>query len=217
MPDSGIRILLADDHAILRETLRESLEAEEDLVVVGEVGDGLGAAVACAELCPDVVLLDIDMPGPPVATTVRKLRSIVPQVRIVILSMYDSAQFVQELLQLGIRGFLSKGVSRQHLVSVIRSTMRDDGGVLLSLSHPNTVGGAADPKKPDEQSLSERERELLELVAQALSNRQIATRLGITEATVKRHLHNIFTKLGAVSRIDAVNKAVAGSLISVPR
>jgi DNA-binding NarL/FixJ family response regulator len=210
-----VTILLADDHTILRETLRESLEIEDGFVVVGDVGDGPAAVRACVELEPDVVLLDIDMPGPPATATVRRLRAVAPRTRVIILSMYESPPFVQEMLQLGVRGYLSKGVSRQHLVSVIRSAVRDETGVQISLSRAGSAAppGAARPESP----LSDREIELLELVAQALSNRQIASRLAITEATVKRHLHNIFTKLGAVSRIDAVNKAVAGSLITPPR
>jgi DNA-binding NarL/FixJ family response regulator len=209
-----ISILLADDHAILRETLRESLNAEPDFTVVGDVGDGRQAIAAAAGLRPDVVLLDIDMPGIPAALTVQRLREVVPDTRVVILSMYDSAGFVQELVKLGVRGYLSKGVSRQHLVSVIRSAMSDEGSVLISVSPDSAV---ARDDEPNPGPLSKRERDLLELVAQALSNRQVAARLGITEATVKRHLHNVFAKLNAVSRIDAVNKAAGAGLITSPR
>jgi DNA-binding NarL/FixJ family response regulator len=203
-----ITILLADDHAILRETLRESLSAEPGFTVVGDVGDGASAVAAATELRPDVVLLDIDMPGIPVALTVQRLHESAPTTRVIILSMYDSSAFVQDLLALGVRGYLSKGVSRQHLVSVIRSAVRDARSVQISVS-PEAERPAAGPSP-----LSRREHDLLELVAQALSNRQIAVRLGITEATVKRHLHNIFAKIGAVSRIDAVNRAVEAGLIS---
>ncbi|MCE6998207.1 response regulator transcription factor [Saccharothrix sp. S26] len=210
----GITILLADDHVILREMLRESLDAEPDFTVVGDVGDGMAVVSAAARLCPDVVLLDIDMPGIPAALTVQRLREVAPRTRVVILSMYDTPAFVQDMLAQGVRGYLSKGVSRQHLVSVIRSTVRDDRSVQISVS-PAAAG--IDRNDDRETPLSRRERGLLELVAQALSNRQIAARLGITEATVKRHLHNIFAKIGAVSRIDAVNKAVDAGLISPPQ
>jgi DNA-binding NarL/FixJ family response regulator len=209
-----ITILLADDHVILREMLRESLNAEPDFDVVGDVGDGMAVVSAAAELRPDVVLLDIDMPGIPVALTVQRLREVAPRTRVVILSMYDTPAFVQDMLAQGVRGYLSKGVSRQHLVSVIRSTVRDDRSVQISVS---PAAAAVDRGDERETPLSRRERYLLELVAQALSNRQIAARLGITEATVKRHLHNIFAKIGAVSRIDAVNKAVDAGIISPPQ
>jgi DNA-binding NarL/FixJ family response regulator len=208
-----ITIMLVDDHAILRETLRESLNAEPGFEVVADVGDGTQAVAAARGLRPDLVLLDIDMPGIPTALTVQRLHEASPCTRVVILSMYDSSEFVQDLLRLGVRGYLSKDVSRQHLVSVIRSTMRDDQSVLISVSRPPVLGGGGD----GDVLLSTRERGLLELVAQALSNRQIASALGITEGTVKRHLHNIFGKLGAVSRIDAVNKALETGLISPPQ
>lgn len=206
-----ISILLADDHAILRETLRESLEAEPDFLVVDDVGNGMAAVAAAAVHRPGVVLLDIDMPGLPVALTVQRLREVSPQTRVVILSMYDCASFVQELLHFGVRGYVSKGVSRQHLVSVIRAAVNNDQAVLISVSPESVLPPVGDPVPG---LLSDRERSLLQLVAQALSNRQIATKLGITEATVKRHLYNIFAKLGAGSRIDAVNKAVAAGLIA---
>ena len=206
-----ITIMLVDDHAILRETLRESLNAEPGFEVVADVGDGMRAVAGARELHPDLVLLDIDMPGIPTALTVQRLHEVSPGTRVVILSMYDSAELVQDLLRMGVRGYLSKDVSRQHLVSVIRSTMSDDESVLISVSRPPAP---ADGAAEGEPLLSTRERGLLELVAQALSNRQIGARLGITEGTVKRHLHNIFSKLGAVSRIDAVNKALETGLIS---
>ena len=203
-----ITLLLADDHVILRETLRESLEAEPDLSVVAEAGDGATTLEEAARLAPDLVLLDLEMPGFPAAVTIRRLLDLVPRPRIVILSMYDDPGYAQELLTLGVNGYLSKGVGRRRLVSVIRDVMEDDARVLLSYAPADT------PVRPGQ--LSRRERELLSLVARAHSNRQIATGLGISEATVKRHLQNIYLKLDAASRLDAVNKAVAGSLIPPP-
>ena len=203
-----ITLLLADDHVILRETLRESLEAEPDLSVVAEAGDGATTLEEAARLAPDLVLLDLEMPGFPAAVTIRRLLDLVPRPRIVILSMYDDPGYAQELLALGVNGYLSKGVGRRRLVSVIRDVMEDDARVLLSYAPADT------PVRPGQ--LSRRERELLSLVARAHSNRQIATGLGISEATVKRHLQNIYLKLDAASRLDAVNKAVASSLIPPP-
>ncbi|QMU73270.1 response regulator transcription factor [Streptacidiphilus sp. P02-A3a] len=207
-PRPAITLLLADDHAILRETLRESLEAEPDLSVVAEAGDGATALAEAARLAPDLVLLDLEMPGPPASVTVRRLLDLRPRPRIVILSMYDDPGYAQELLTLGVNGYLSKGVGRRRLVSVIREVVEDEARVLLSYAPAER---AARPGR-----LSQRERELLSLVARAHSNRQIASGLGISEATVKRHLQNIYLKLDAASRMDAVNKAVAGSLIPSP-
>ncbi len=205
-PPRVITLLLADDHVILRETLRESLEAEPDLTVVAESGDGATTLAEATRLAPDLVLLDLEMPGPPAAVTVRRLLDLRPRPRIVILSMYDDPGYAQELLALGVNGYLSKGVGRRRLVSVIRDVMDDEARVLLSYAPVERPAGR----------LSQRERELLSLVARAHSNRQIARGLGISEATVKRHLQNIYLKLDAASRMDAVNKAVAGSLIPSP-
>jgi DNA-binding NarL/FixJ family response regulator len=198
------RILLVDDHALVREGLREILQTQDDLVVVGEAEDSAAAETAARDLQPDIVLLDIEIPGSDVVTTARQIRKHSPGSRIVILSMYESQQLVQELLAVGIRGYLLKSVHWQELVVVIRAVHADDNRIILGVSR-ESLGYAQHGETPG--NLSARESEVLELVAQALSNGQIASRLGLTEATVKRHLRNIFVKLGAVSRLDAVNKA----------
>ena len=205
MNEPKVRILIADDHSILRETLRESLELEPDFEVVADSADGDQTVAMSAKLRPDVVLLDVEMPGAAVGVTVPRVLEVSPQSRVMILSMHESSDLVAELLSLGVRGYLNKRVSRVQLASSIRAVMRGGDEVQISVSQ-----FAAMPS----DRITARERELLTLVSQALSNRQIAMRLNITEGTVKRHLRNIFKKLGAVSRIDAVNKAVAASLIA---
>jgi DNA-binding NarL/FixJ family response regulator len=206
-----ITIVIVDDHAILREGLRELLEAQEDLVVAGEAGDSASAVALIADRRPDVVLLDVEIPGDDVTTTVSRIRSLSPRSKVIILSMYDGPLLLRGLLAAGVRGYLLKSVRRQELVAAIRGAHRDAGRVVLDVSR-ESLARAQDPAS---DPLSARERQVLELTARALSNAQIATRLGLTEATVKRHLRNIFGKLGAVSRIDAVNKAAAASLITV--
>jgi DNA-binding NarL/FixJ family response regulator len=210
--EEPITVVLVDDHVLMREGLREILETQPDIHVVGEAGDSATAIAVVAEQQPRVVLLDVEIPGGDVTDTVTAMRRHAPHAEVIILSMYDGPQLVQRLLALGIRGYLLKSVSREALVSTIRNACSDDGQVMLSVSRrslaqlPGTTG-----------ALSPRELDVLELAARAMSNAQIASRLYLTEATVKRHLSNIFTKLGAVSRIDAVNKAVAASLIAPPR
>jgi DNA-binding NarL/FixJ family response regulator len=204
-----IRVVLVDDHALMREGLREILNSQPDITVVGEAGDSAAAVATVAEHEPDVVLLDVEIPGDEVTTTVSRLRHLSPRTEIIILSMYDGPHLLQRLLALGIRGYLLKSVRREELFSAVRACRSGDGRIILSVSRrslaqvPTSSAGA----------LSRRELDVLELAAQAMSNAQIAARLYLTEATVKRHLSNIFGKLGAVSRIDAVNKAVAASLI----
>jgi DNA-binding NarL/FixJ family response regulator len=213
MTESRITVVLIDDHVLMREGLREILETSSDIVVVGEAGDSVTGVHLIGELKPQVLLLDVEIPGGDVTDTVSKVREISPQTEIIILSMYDGPNLVQRLLGMGIRGYLLKSVTRQELVSAVRNAVVDDGRVILSVSRRSFAQMPAQTIG----ALSPRELDVLELAAQALSNAQIATRLYLTEATIKRHLSNIFAKLGAVSRIDAVNKAVAASLITVKR
>jgi DNA-binding NarL/FixJ family response regulator len=209
-PDGPTTVMLVDDHVLVRDGLRGMLEAEADMVVVGEAGDSQAAVALAAEKKPHVILLDIEIPGDDVTVTVGRIHRVSPETQVLILSMYDGPHLLKRLLSVGIRGYLLKSVSMQELVAAIRSARSLDNRILLAVSRESL----AHVHGPAQDVLSDREREVLELTAQALSNTQIASRLGLTEATVKRHLRNIFVKLGAVSRIDAVNKAIEASLIS---
>lgn len=202
--DGPTTILIVDDHALLREGLREILETQEDMRVVGEAADSAVTVALAAEHQPDIVLLDVEIPGGEVTTTVGQIREHSPRSQVIILSMYEGPQLVQTLLAVGIRGYLLKSIHWQELVVAIRAIRADNDRVILGVSRESLSD--IQPGQPP-GILSGRELEVLDLVAQALSNGQIAARLGLTEATVKRHLRNVFVKLGAVSRLDAVNKA----------
>jgi DNA-binding NarL/FixJ family response regulator len=208
--DGTISIVLVDDHALFREGLREILGAVGDMRIVGEAGDSMTAVSVTAETRPDVVLLDVEIPGDEVTETVARIRELSPETRIIILSMYDGPQLLSRLLGAGIRGYLLKSVHRQELIAAVRSVYEDPARIVLAVSR-NSVAQVEAASAP---TLSDKELEVLQLAAQALSNNQIARRLGLAEATVKRHMRNIFVKLNAVSRIDAVNKALAASLIA---
>ncbi|MFI8939123.1 response regulator [Streptomyces syringium] len=199
-----IRILAVDDHRLLREALCELLELYEGLTVVAQADDGPGGVRMAGLHRPDVVLLDVEMPGPGPLANLRGIRQAAPDARIIMLTMHDDRRLIDSLLSAGAMGYLHKETDREVLVAAIRSAMA--GGTMMFL--PRTSGSGPDrDREPDPaDALTLRERELMELVAQGLSNRQIGSRLGITEGTVKRHLRNIFDKLGATSRLDAVNR-----------
>ncbi len=202
-----IRVLIVDDHTLLREGLHDILEAEEDITVVGEAKNGSEALHYVTSAGPDIVLLDVGIPGDAVTSTVAAIRAASPQTDILILSVYDEAAVIRELLAMGVRGYLLKSVTRQDFLAAVRGVRGDRQKVILYVSKQSLqqVNGPA-------TMLSRREREVLSMVAEALSNAQIARKLSIAESTVKRHLRNIFAKLDAVSRIDAVNKAAAAQL-----
>jgi DNA-binding NarL/FixJ family response regulator len=198
-----VRVVLVDDHALFRDGVKQILQYEDDeFTIVGEVGDGRQAVSMIAATRPDVVLLDVEMPGAHVTDTVRGIRAVSPASRILILSMHEDADLINQLVGLGVSGYLLKTVSRSDLLAAVRSTVLNPQQVILSVSRHVLMTRDRTPA----DGLSVREREVLGLAADAMSNAQIAARLTISEATVKRHLYNVFGKLGAVSRVDAVNK-----------
>lgn len=205
-------ILLVDDHALVRDGLRRIFETQPDFEVVAEAGDSHAAVLLAAQHRPHVVVLDVEIPGDHVTTTVRRIQETTPDTEVVVLSMYDGPELLLGLLDLGIRGYLLKSATWQQLVAAVRGARHKTSAVLLAVSGDSLARVNAPPPRV----LSQRELEVLRLAAEAKTNLQIARRLHLSEATVKRHLRNIFAKLGAVSRIDAVNKAVAASLISPP-
>jgi DNA-binding NarL/FixJ family response regulator len=207
------RILLVDDHALLRDAMRQLLEAEGDLEVIGEAGDSEQAVRIALELRPDMILLDVEIPGDDARTTVSRILHRLPRTAVIVVSMHAEPQIVRGLLDAGVRGYLLKTVSREDLMAAIRAARDHPDRVVLSLPAGSLVSRDGVSPGP----LSSREVEVLRLVAQACSNFEIATELCITEGTVKQHLRRIFSKLGAVSRIDAVNKATAASILEPPQ
>ncbi|WJK35270.1 response regulator transcription factor [Solwaraspora sp. WMMA2065] len=208
-----IRVCLADDHTLMRDGIREMLCTDAGFTVVGEASTGPEAVAVCVRLRPDVLLLDVEMPGLGAAAVVRQIGRAAPQTRVVVVTMHDDPDLVSELLAAGAVAYLLKTILRDELVAAVRSVVRRPvQNVLLAVSRA-TVERLDRQRPRTTPPLTERELEVLRLTAEALSNAQIAGRLCITEATVKRHLTNIYAKLHAVSRVDAIRKATAARLI----
>lgn len=205
-----ISVILVDDHTLFREGLAELLVSDTAFHVVAQGSDGTDALTLVDQHRPDVVLIDVEMPGPGARETVSRLRQEHPDTRVIVLTMHDKPELVCELLERGAAAYLVKTIARQELIAAVRSVVTSPGNVLLSVSR-STINELE--KQPPSMVLSGRELQVLHLTAQALSNAQIGKQLGITEGTVKRHLTNIYAKLGAVSRVDAIRKATVARLI----
>ncbi len=212
-PDSPIRVLVVDDHLIVREGLSLILETAEGIEQAGEAADGAEALRLCAELRPDVVLMDLRMPGMDGLTAIRRLAAVQPQIAVLILTTYDEDDLMLQGLQAGARGFLLKDTSRAALLDAIRAAAR--GQTLLSpavmqriLAHAAAPASAAGPL-----DLTERELEVLRAAAQGQRSKEIALDLGISERTVKAHLASIYNKFGVDSRPAAIAVAAQKGLL----
>jgi len=207
-----IKILIADDHAFVREGTRRILEQEPDLEVVAEAGNGEEAVALASELKPDVAIIDVAMPKLDGIEATRRIKALCPAVAVLVLSAYDDDQFVFGLLEAGAAGYLLKSVRGHEIVDAIRAV---DAGE--SVLHPSvarkvlnrfaSVSSKTQRKKPLEL-LTDREMEVLKLVTKGLSNKDIADELSLSIRTVQGHLANIFNKLRVSSRTEAVVRAL---------
>ena len=207
-----IRILLADDHDLVREGTRQLLEREEDLVVVAEAGDGEEAVHLTVEHHPNVALVDIAMPKLNGIEATKQIKSLSPSTAVLILTAYDDDQYIFALLEAGAAGYLLKSVRGRDLVAAVRSV---HGGE--SVLHPVIARKvinhfsqpvSSPPQHADAEQLTERELEVLRLAAKGLSNRDIAQNLYLSTRTVQTHLSTIFTKMEVGSRTEAVVQAL---------
>jgi len=201
-----IRVLLAEDHAIMREGIREFIQRESDMEVVAEAGDGEEAVKLTEHYRPDVIVMDIRMPKLNGIEATKQIKAKFPSTAILILTAFDSDQYIFALLEAGAAGYLLKGVRASELIDAIRAVYAGE-----SVLHPVIAGrvirrvvtpGASDGKTVD--PLSEREMEILKLAAKGISNKDIAEKLFLSPRTVQVHLGNIFNKLGVASRTEAV-------------
>lgn len=208
-----IRVMLVDDQRLMRDGLRILLELEPDLEVVGEAGDGQAALDTYEAVRPDVVLMDIRMPELDGVEATRRLCARWPEARVIILTTFDDDAYVFDGLRAGALGYLLKAVSGQELAEAIRTVMA--GGALIEPSVARKVVAEfarwAPPARPLAESLpeplSDREEEVLRLLAHSLTNREIAARLNLAEGTVKNYVTNILQKIGARDRTQAALRA----------
>jgi DNA-binding NarL/FixJ family response regulator len=208
-------VLLADDHALVRQGMAEMLSSDPGIEVVAQAADGREAVNLARKEKPDVVVLDVEMPVMGGQVALRKLLALWPPPQVVIVTVFADESHVRELLALGASAYLSKNASMGDLISTVRSVApgdregQNEDDVILFV--PRT---AFDKDAPEESSLSNREAEILLLAARALSNREIAESLHLSETTVKRHLSNVYEKLGVSTRAEASRKALSEGWIS---
>lgn len=212
-----IRVLLADDHALVREGTRRLLEAEGDVEVVAEAASGEEAIDAARRLRPDIAVMDIAMPGIGGIEATRAIKMYCPETAVLVLSAYDDEPYLLALLEAGAAGFLLKSVHGQELINSIRAVSRGESVLQPSLAEKmmRRLSSRTEPTPHIAELLSEREFEVLRLAARGLPNKEIARRLGLSIRTVHSHLANIFMKMHVGSRTEAVLLALRQGLISL--
>ena len=212
-----IRVLLADDHALVREGTRRLLETENDVEVVAEAANGEEAVEATNRLHPDIAIMDIAMPGMGGIEATRAIKVSCPGTAVLVLSAYDDEPYLMKLLEMGAAGFLLKNVHGQELISAIRAVSRGESVLQPSIAEKIMLrmSSQTEIQHSPTDLLSEREFEVLRLAAKGLPNKEIARRLGLSIRTVHSHLANIFMKMQVGSRTEAVLLALRQGMISL--
>src|SRR3954454_17105725 len=219
---AAIKVLVCDDHPIVREGIVAILETQDDIQVIGEVSDGSEAVTRVAQGGVDVVLMDLAMAQMDGAEATRRIRALEQPARVLVLTAFDTDERILEAVQAGAQGYLLKGARPAEIFDAVRVV--HSGGSLLQPSVANSLlraltgtskAAAAAPAGPDIEQLTEREREVLVLIAKGLRTKEIADRLYISERTVKFHANALYQKLNVTSRTEAVSFALQHRLISL--
>lgn len=207
-----IRVMLVDDHTMVRRGLAIFLKVYDDLEMVGEAENGEDAIQLCAKVLPDVILMDIVMPVMDGSTAIRIIRRQFPQVQVIALTSFIEGQLINNALEAGAIGYLLKNVLADDLARAIRAA--HSGRATLSPEAAQVLVEAVNQPPTPGINLTEREREVLALMVEGLNNTQIAGRLAVSPSTIKSHVSNILSKLGAESRTEAVTLALRSRIVS---
>ncbi len=206
-----IRILVVDDHQVVREGLRRMLELEADIEVVGEAGDANGALTQAESLSPEVILMDIKMPGVDGIELTRQLKEKQPFCNVIMLTLYD--EYLTEAIEAGATGYLLKDVKREELVRAIRAVHEGRSPLNLSLSRDQLAELTTPVESKQRAYLSERELTILRMIADGVTTEEIANKLFLSQASIKRSVRLTFEKLGVRNRSEAVSEAYKRKLI----
>ena len=212
-----IRILIVDDHTLFRSGIKALLQRQEDFEVVGEAGDGLEGLKRAKSLQPDVVLLDLHMPGIGGREAVKLLSEEVPACNVLLLTVSEDAEDLIETIRAGARGYLLKNIETDFLLNAIRSAARGESVVSPQMTGKLMMGVRmgkdAAPGEDDKEKLSPREKDIIALLAKGVSNKEMAHTLNVAESTIKIHVQNILKKLHLTSRVQAAVYAVEHGLV----
>jgi len=211
-PSKPIRVMLVDDHTMVRRGLATFLKVFDDLQLVGEAENGETAIQLCAEVLPDVILMDMALPVMDGATATRAIRQQFPQVQVIVLTSFKEGELIRNALEAGAIGYLLKDVSADELVGAIRAAHA--GRATLSPEAAQALVETTNQPQTPGLDLTEREREVLALMIDGLNNTQIAGRLTVSPSTIKSHVSNILAKLGVASRTEAVTLALRNRIVS---
>ena len=211
-----IRILIVDDHTVVRDGLSAMLGREDDIEVVGEAQNGLEGVEKAVLLKPDVVLMDLRMPEIDGVEAMRRIREQQPEINFLVLTTFDTDEYIYDAIEAGAKGFLLKDASREELFKAVRAVSRGDSLIDPSVAARvlNRFAQLSRESAPQEL-LSERERQVLNLLAKGSANKEIAASLSLSESTIKTHVANIFQKLEVNDRTSAVTQALQRGIIKM--
>ncbi|EDL66491.1 response regulator [Bacillus sp. SG-1] len=212
-----IKLMLVDDHAVLRDGLKTILESEDDINVVGEAVSGSDALSKVRELDPDIILMDINMPGMNGVEVTKVLKQQYPHIKVLMLTMHSHEEYFMAAIKEGADGYLLKDAPSEQVVEAVRTVFSGESVIHPSLTRKLLTFHQQNQRQDrDDNSLTEREREVLGCLVEGLSNKEIGKRLYVSDKTVKIHVSNIFKKLNVKSRSQVVIYAVQNKLVPLP-